>query len=507
MTTLATPAELYACLYVKEFPVQALLRLRSELRDRPSIVMDGDPPSQKVCSLNMKARRLGVAHAMTGIEIDAFPSIAVLTRSHKDEEATKKILLECVSAFSPRIEEKNEDNAFLCVIDIAGTEKLHGPPETLSREILVQVKVLGLHACLAISRNIHAATLLAKGMPSRTSLKSIPAGEESAALAKLSLTVLPLTEEQRETFSFWGIRTLGDLADLPEDELIARMGQSGKQLRQLARGEKPHLFQPREAPSVLEEHMELDTPAELLEALLFVMNRMLDQLIQRAKSRVLAIASVTIKLEFQGAATQSCTVRPAQPTNDKQLWIKLLHLELETHPPEAAILALTLAAEPGSVSKVQLGLLTPQLPEPARLNGTLARISAIVGEECVGRAVLADSYQPHEFRVEPFTLPGESTPRASSNRYKTAMRKLCPMKTIALRVRDSRPQAFVFEGRLYKVKDAYGPWLTSGHWWNQFRWTFEQWDLVANAQEEGLLCCCVMRNPMQGSWQMAALYD
>ena len=507
MTTITKPAELYACLYVKEFPVQALLRLRSWLRGRPCVVMDEDPPLQKVCSLNMKARRTGVAHDMTRVEVDAFPSVTVLTRSRKEEEATKRVLLECVRAFSPRVQETNEDGAFSCVIDIMGTEKLRGLPETLSHDLLARVRVLGLHACIAISSNIHTAALLVKGMSSRTPLKNILAGEESAALAMLPLTVLSLTEEQEEIFSLWGIRTLGDLADLPEDELIARMGQTGKQLRQLARGEKSHLFQPCEPAFMLEECMELDTPAELLEAVLFVSNRMLDQLIQRAKSRVLALASITITLILEGAAAQSYTVRTALPTNDKQIWIKLFHLELEAKPPQAAILALTLAAEPGSVSKVQLGLLTPQLPEPARLDVTLARIRGIVGEENVGSAVLTDSHQPQGFRLELFALPRESTPRTSSNRSRSAMRKLCPMDNIALKMRDNCPQTLVFRGRLYKVDNAYGPWLTSGDWWNQSRWTFEQWDLVAHAQEGGLLCCCVIRNPMQACWQMAALYD
>jgi protein ImuB len=77
------PAELYACLYTKEFPAQALLRLRQGLRDKPCVVMDGDPPLQKVCSLNMKAHRLGLAHNMTRVEVDMFPSITVLTRSPK----------------------------------------------------------------------------------------------------------------------------------------------------------------------------------------------------------------------------------------------------------------------------------------------------------------------------------------------------------------------------------------------------------------------------------------
>jgi protein ImuB len=45
------------------------------------------------------------------------------------------------------------------------------------------------------------------------------------------------------------------------------MGQDGKRLRQLARGERPHLFQPVEPPFGLAEKMELDTAVELLESL------------------------------------------------------------------------------------------------------------------------------------------------------------------------------------------------------------------------------------------------
>jgi protein ImuB len=90
-------------------------------------------------------------------------------------------------------------------------------------------------------------------------------------------------------------------------------------------------------------------------------------------------------------------IRPALPTNDKQLWIKLLHLELEAHPPKAAILALRVAAESGSTHKVQFGLFAAQLPESARLDVTLARIRSIVGEGNVGQPVLTDSYRPQEF--------------------------------------------------------------------------------------------------------------
>jgi protein ImuB len=222
----------------------------------------------------------------------------------------------------------------------------------------------------------------------RSAIQIIPPQSKAEILSGLPLAVLDLTNTQTETFALWGIRTLGNLAALPEKELIARMGQDGKRLRQLARGEHPHLFQPVEPPFTLDERMELDAPVDLLDSLLFIANMMLDQLILRAKARILALASLTITLTLDGGASHTRTVRPALPTTDRQLWIKLLHLDLQAHPPSASILAIALHAEPGNTSKVQLGLFSPQLPEASRLDVALARIRAIVGENNVGCAVL-----------------------------------------------------------------------------------------------------------------------
>ncbi len=501
------PAELYACIYAKEFPAQALLRLRPELREKPCVVMEGEPPLQHVCSLNRRARSLGLTHGMTKVEADTFPSVTMLPRSRKEEASVKAILLECAGTFSPRVEDRSQDKAFLCAVDIAGTENLFGKPELLAQKLLARVRSLGVTACIVVSINFEAALTFAKGMSLRTAVKIIPAGDESAALSPLPLTVLDLTEEQAETFSWWGIRTLGMLAGLPEKELIARMGQAGKHLQRLARGEMPHLFQPAEPAFTLEERMELDSPVELLEALLFVVGVILDQLILRAKSRVLALASVSIALALEDGATHMRTVRPALPANDKQLWIKLLHLDLEAHPPQAAILALTLTAEPGNTSKVQLGLFSPQLPEPARLDVTLARIRAIVGEENVGRAVLQDTHQPDGFRMEPFALPPSSPSAASASHTRPAVRKLRPAEPVLVMAQGKIPRAFTFRDKHYAVEHMYGPWLTSGDWWNPTLWGLEQWDIKARAQDGALLHCCVVRDQMANCWQMTALYD
>lgn len=502
---MSKPAELYACLYVKEFPAQALLRLHPEVHEKPCVVMDREPPFEILCSLNTKARLLGLRHGMTRVEVDTFSDPVVLTRSPQAEKSTKAVLLECAGAFSPRIEERSEATAFLCVLDIAGTENLFGPPEMLAKNLRQRVRALGISGRVAVSGNFHAAICFAKSL-TRSVLQVVPRGSEAMALSSLSLGVLDLTDNQAETFASWGIHTLGVLAALPEKALIARLGQQGKRLRQMARGELPHLFQPIDVPFVLEERVELDFPLEDLESLLFGLSVMLEQLILRATARIVALASVTITLYLDGGDLHTRSVKPAQPTNDKQLWLKLLHLDLEAHPPHAAILTVDLHAEPGNTSKVQLGLFSPQLPEPGRLDVTLARIAALVGESNVGQAVLEDTHAPEGFHMEPFKVTSE-TSVSESTRTQVGLRQFRPPKQITMTLEAERPKLFFFRNQRCAVEQAYGPWLKSGEWWEQTIWGVEQWDLTARTPYGELLFFCVQRDLMQDRWELVALYD
>jgi protein ImuB len=500
-------SELYACVCVKEFPAQAMLRLRPELLSRACVVMAGDPPMEQVCSLNRKARAYGLFRGMTRVEVETFEQITVLKRSPSEEAAAAEALLECTGSFSPRVEECRADGAFQCVIDIAGTEKLFGPAETLARKLRSAMRRLGFSTCIAVSNRFHAAIIAARGLAANNPVKVIPAGMEKDALSDLPLTVLDLTPDQAEIFALWGIGTLGMLAALPQKGLIARMGQEGRQLHELAQGTRPHLFQPVEPAFALSEHMEFDHPVEMLDALLFVVNTMLEQLILRATARALALASVTITLKLEGGGTHASTVRPALPTSDRQIWLKLLHLDLEAHPPQAAIAALTVNADPGSTSKVQLGLFAPQLPEPARLDVTLARIRAIVGEENAGRAVLRDTHALDAFRMESFQVPSARAVRATSTAVRPAMRQVRPADKLSVTTQDGKPKSFYFREQRYTVERAYGPWLSSGEWWKPSLWGYEQWDLVAYAPSGAMLCCCAARDVLRNQWQMVALYD
>ncbi len=262
--------------------------------------------------------------------------------------------------------------------------------------------------------------------------------------------------------------------------------------------------------------MELDSPVELLDSLLFILGVMLDQLIVRAQSRILALASITLHLDLEGSDLETGnrhtrTVRPALPNNDRKLWLKLIHLDLQAHPPQAAILGLTLSAQPGSTSKVQLGLFSPQVPEPMRLDVTLARIRSIVGEGCAGHVVLKDTHRPEAFRVEPFTVPSSTALDAKLGTQRVAMRQLRPAEAVTVTLRDRQPGSFIFREKRYTVERAYGPWSSGGDWWRPTLWSLEQWDLVARADDAAnqatWLCCCLTRDLTQQRWQVEALYD
>jgi protein ImuB len=184
-----------------------------------------------------------------------------------------------------------------------------------------------------------------------------------------------------------------------------------------------------------------------------------------------------------------------------------LQLDLEAHPPQAAIVAVILTAEPGSTSKAQLGLFSPQLPEPMRLDVTLARIRALVGDGCVGSPVLRDTNQPDGFRVEPFKVPSVHSSSSATISSSAAMRQLRPPERASITLRDRQPTSFVFRDCRYEVEHAYGPWLAEGDWWNRQTWALEQWDLIGRSSDGAMLCCCLVRDLKEQSWHVVTLYD
>jgi protein ImuB len=171
------------------------------------------------------------------------------------------------------------------------------------------------------------------------------------------------------------------------------------------------------------------------------------------------------------------------------------------------VVGLRLEAEPGSTSKVQMGLFSPQLPEAMKLDVTLARIQALVGEGCVGRPVLKDTHRPDGFGVEPFSVTASVSAKdvVQAERTPAAMRVVRPAERVSMVLCGEKPSSFWFRNMRYEVERAYGPWVMSGDWWSPTLWGMEQWDVVARGRDGEVVCCCVVA--VEGEWNMVALYD
>ncbi len=59
---------MYACIYIPDFPLQAIVRHEPALRERPVAIVEGTPPLCKVIVVNRQGREAGATTGMTRLE-------------------------------------------------------------------------------------------------------------------------------------------------------------------------------------------------------------------------------------------------------------------------------------------------------------------------------------------------------------------------------------------------------------------------------------------------------
>ena len=341
---------MFACIYIPDFPVQALLRVEPDARARPVAVLTGRPPLEKVVALNERARQTGVEIGATRSQLEVWENLVLRARSESQEASAHAALLDCAQSFSPEVEDTSPGTALL---SLAGLEPLLGPVPKIAHDLSRCVSQLGLEANLGVAANPDAALLAARGFPGVT---LIPEGREAERLGDLPVDVLLESfssgfssdaaetarwVETAETFDRWGIRKLRALASLPEVPLIERLGQPGLHLQKLARGAATRNLRALEPRLIFAESVELEYPIVLLEPLAFLLNRMLEQVCARLRTRALAAQELRLNLELAVAQSNGCasftqtltrtftrTLRLPTPMLDAKIFLKLLQLDL-----------------------------------------------------------------------------------------------------------------------------------------------------------------------------------
>ena len=400
------------------------------------------------------------------------PNFSNPPRSRTEEAAAHRSLIDCAYTFSPRVEDTDTDTV---VLDLDGLGALFGTHREIAQHSSRCAAALGLRVRVAVAANPDAAVHAARGLPGIT---VIDPGHEAEQLSALPLPVLSPPPEILETLDRWGIRTCGDLARLPQVAIAERLGQEGIRLHELARGAGSRPLTGRQPSSDFRAEIELDHAVELLDPLVFVTKRLLDEVCSKVSTRGLAVAELHLCLELE----QGCYERRLRlplPVSTPRTLLKLLHLDLEAHPPPAPVVKVTLAAVPARERAFQNGLFVPPSPEPEKLELTMARIAGIVGEENIGSPELIDTHRPEAFHMTRFATSSQRR-RANLPKHHAliALRVFRPPIESRVETRQGCPVRVTFSGISGQVVSTAGPWHTSGDWWTHDSWSHHEWDVA-----------------------------
>jgi len=458
------------------------------------------------------------------------PFEAPVVRTSREAEAAGPDLFACVRArsgasagalmalardFSPRLERHGDA---CIVLDAGGLGRLLGDAHGIADALQQSAAGRGLGIRLAVAPTQTAALLLTLGPTAPGPSAAVVTGDVAPALAPLPLETLQrhAAEPSRmfDALKRWGIRTTGELAALPADEVAARFGQQGLAVQRLARGVDPRPLVPDPGVPRFIQSMELEWPIEELEPLSFVLARLLDPLALTLERADKGGAAVRLDLRLVDKTTHARVLQLPAPMRDPKVLRTLLSLDLESHPPSAGIDVVTIEIDPAPARIVQFSLLERTIPSPETLATLTARLNALVGEDRCGSPVLLDSHRPDAFEMTRFDPDaprrpsGTSAPRAPGlpDPGPLILRRFRPPVAVRVGLQRGRPSHVAIDRKGMPggcVEQSAGPWRSSGAWWTGAHWDRDEWDV---ALSDGSVCR-MYRDRETERWFMEGVVD
>jgi protein ImuB len=493
----------FACAWVPCFAAAAFERVEPALVDRPLVIVRGAPPVARVVEASLAAREHRIAPGMTEAEARArCPLLVVRPWSDERVDSARHALLEAALTVSPRVEDAGPG---VVHVDVAGLGRLVGDARAIADRLVRQVSAVGLSARVGLAQSRTAARLAAQGGGRVT---VVPPGGERAALAAVPLATLDLGPELADTFRRWGVRTLGELAGLPRRSLADRLGPAGLRAHDLALGLDRDPFRVYGPEPYWEEMLGLEWEIVALDALAGVLERVLERLTARLAVVHVSADAVDLELTLASGETHQRSIALAYPTREARLMLSLIRLDLEAHPPPAAVVGLTVRARPAVARPTPSELWQPPAPAHRDLAALLTRLTALVGAGNLGAAALVDSHHPDAFTLEPFRGTGsvEAAPSGEGGAPDARMMLRRAEPPIAVDVEtaaDGRPRWLEHEGRRARVASCAGPWRISGEWWDTRAWARDEWDVLLTDHR----LCRLAHDRLANHWHLVGVYD
>jgi DNA polymerase-4 len=324
-------------------------------------------------------------------------------------EADSRRVMAILRRFTPLVEPVSIDEAFL---DVTASRALFGDGERIAGRIKEAIATeTGLTASVGVATTKLVAKI-ASDLRKPDGLVVVAPGDEAVFLAPLPVSRLwGVGPQTAAALREQGVATIGDLAALPVDVLVRRLGRHGATLHERAMGIDPDpVSDPDAAKSIGHEHtFDVDTAdPEVIERTLLAMA---DGVAGRLRASGLRASTVSVKLRDSSFRTITRQRTLPSPTDlTEPIWRAALELARpELRGIHVRLIGVTAS---GLHQPEQLELFDLEDDRRRRAVEAADEIRRRYGEGAVTRGRLVGSRLPHPFERDPMTAPERRRARA-----------------------------------------------------------------------------------------------
>ena len=263
------------------------------LHGRPVVVGGG-----VVLAASYEAKAFGIRTAMGGRQARRLCPHAVVVRPRMSAYAeASRALFEVFEDASPVVEGLSIDEAFL---DVRGMERIAGPPATIAARLRADVRErVGIPVTVGVARTKFLAKV-ASAVAKPDGLLVVPPDEELAFLHPLPVErvwgVGPATATKLHA---WNVRTVGQLAALSEETLVAMLGRAvGRHLHALAHNRDFRRVEPRRRRGPIGSQRALGRGRHSHETIDATLIALVDRITRRMRAARRTGRTVVLRLRF-----------------------------------------------------------------------------------------------------------------------------------------------------------------------------------------------------------------
>ncbi len=284
-------------------------------RGKP-VIVGGDADKHGVVSTaSYEARAYGVHSAMAASAARELCPQAIWTHGHFDryKEMSARVMA-ILHDESPHVQQVSIDEAF---VDVSPTEVNSEHPVAIAARIQKRVAHLGVTCSIGVGTSKTVAKI-ASDKDKPRGLTVIYPGSELDFLFPLPIRVMSgVGKRAEEELLRRGIRTLGDMAEAPEDVLHSIYGKNGEMMRMRCLGVDATDVKQDETVKSVSNEMTFSQDLVTFDAIENAANMLAAKVARRLRKNGLKGSTLALKLRFADRTSKSCqTQLRAQDDNE-----------------------------------------------------------------------------------------------------------------------------------------------------------------------------------------------